>query len=180
MIFHVGSTNPVKVVAVIDVLQEYLIFHGAEVCGEEVSSGVASHPRSLEETVSGARNRARNVWREGIYGVGIESGMMAVPETITGFMDVCACIIFDGKNQSLGLSSAFEYPPVITKMIMKDMDDANEAFYKSKLTSNNKIGSYEGTVSLLTEGKLNRKEYTKQAIHMALIPFVKQELFFKK
>ncbi len=180
MIFYVGSTNSVKILAVREALQAHLIFHGAEVCGEEVSSGVSSHPRSLEEIVSGARNRARNAWREGEYGIGIESGMIIVPETITGSMDVCACIIFDGKNQSLGLSSAFEYPPIITKMIMEDMTDANDAFYRTGLTPNRKIGSYEGAISLLTNGILNRKEYTKQAVHMALIPFIKQELFFRK
>ena len=54
---------------------------------------------------------------------------------------------------------------------------ANDAFYKLGLTENKKIGSAEGAIGLLTNGRVTRKDYTKQAVHMALIHLENKELY---
>ena len=177
MRINVASKNPVKVEAVREVLQNYPDLANCDVLGIETRSGVSNQPKSLEETIQGAINRARAVFDGCVYSLGIESGLMMVPQTKTGSMDFCACAIYDGKNYHLGLSCAFEFPAKVTQMIHKDGIDANEAFYRLGLTSNRKIGSSEGAIGMLTKGRMSRKDYTKQAIQMALIHLENRELY---
>ena len=174
---NVASKNQMKVEAVREVVPLYDLLRGAEVVSVEAKSDVSEQPRSLEETIQGAINRAKSAFNSCTYSVGIESGIMPVPHTKTGFMDFSACVIYDGKNCHLGLSSAFEFPIAVTKMINEQGLDANEAFYNSGLTKNKKIGSSEGAIGLLTKNRVTRKEYTKQAIMMALIHLENRGLY---
>ncbi|MBI3573172.1 MAG: DUF84 family protein, partial [Candidatus Kerfeldbacteria bacterium] len=45
------------------------------------------------------------------------------------------------------------------------------------LTTNPKLGSYEGAIGLLTKGKMPRKDLTKQAVVTALVRFENKELY---
>ena len=94
----VGSKNKAKVGAVDEIVREYPHLAHAEVIGCEVSSEISAQPMSLEEIIRGAKNRARNSFSIGEncdYGIGLESGLMDVPYTKTGHMNVCACAIYD-------------------------------------------------------------------------------------
>ncbi len=174
---NIASKNPVKVDAVKELLPLYEMFLEAKISSLEVKSGVSEQPKSLEETIQGAVNRAKNAFDECEYSFGIESGIMQVPHTKTGFMDVSACAIYDGKNCHVGLSCAFEFPPVVVKMISELEINASDAFHKSGLTGDKNIGSSEGAIGLLTKGRVTRKEYTKQAIMMALIHLENPDLY---
>ncbi len=134
-----------------------------------MSSGVSDQPKSLEETIEGAKNRARKAHNDCDYSFGIESGLMAVPHTKSGYMDVCACAIFDGSEYHLGLSSAWEAPERVFKLILEDGLDMNEAAYEVGLTKDKKVGSAQGLVGIMTRGRLTRKEYTKEDIRTSLI-----------
>ena len=169
MIVNVGSENQVKIEAVKEVLENYEIFNGVEFVSKSVYSSVSKQPKSLDETILGAMNRARNAFENCDYSFGIESGLIEIQHTKTGFMNICACSIYDGRKFYRGLSSAFEYPPEVIKLIFEEGLEVNEAFYKVGLTENPKLGSAEGAIGILTKGKLMRKEYTKQAIITALI-----------
>ena len=70
--FKVGSKNKAKVEAVEEILRDYPHLEDAEVIGLEVLSNVGDQPRTLEETVRGARNRAENSFHDCDYSVGIE------------------------------------------------------------------------------------------------------------
>ena len=177
MRINVASKNMVKVDAVKETVKEYPLLKGAEIYFAEADSGVSEQPKSLEETVRGAANRARSAFKGCDYSIGIESGLMDVPNSKTGKMDVCVCTIYDGKKDSLGLSCAFEFPPKVADMIHELGIDANEAFYRAGLTRDRKIGSSEGAIGLLTKGRVNRKEYTKQAIRMAMIHLENPEMY---
>lgn len=166
----VGSHNPVKVESVAELIREYPHLADLEVVGVDASSDVSSQPKSLEETVRGAMNRARHAFQDCRYSVGLESGLMHVPETKSGYMDVCVCAIFDGTEFHLGLSCAWEFPdPSVMRSIFSDGLDMSQAINKAGLTKDANIGSGEGAIGILTKGRLNRKEYTKQAIRTALI-----------
>ncbi len=169
MKIYVGSLNPAKVEAVREALADYPAFADCEVVGFEATSGVSEQPKSLEETMRGAINRAKHAWQEGGVGFGLESGLMQVPHTETGHMDVCVCAIWNGERHVTGISSAWECPPEITKMMLEEGLTMNDAFYKSGRTDDPKIGNTAGAIGLLTEGRVDRKAYTKQAIHMAMI-----------
>lgn len=170
-IINIGSKNEVKIAAVRELLLEYPFIAAAEVRGFDVPSGVGAQPKSLDETVTGAMNRACAAWERGGCDVafGIESGLMRVPHTRTGHMDVCACAIFDGNEFHLGLSSAWEVPADAAALMLEKNLEMNDAFHQAGYTPNPKVGSAEGAVGILTKGRLDRKAYTKEAVRTALI-----------
>ncbi len=173
----VGSTNPVKVEAVRETISDYNFLKEAEVIGVAVSSRVSNQPKSLDETVTGAMNRARYAFKNCDYSIGLEDGLMRVPWTKMGYMNICVCDIFDKKEHCLGLSSAFEYPTEVIRLVLKEGLDINQAFHKVELTDNPKIGSDEGAIGILSKGRLMRKEYSKQAIMMALVRLENKRMY---
>ena len=169
MKINVGSANQTKVDAVKEKILEYEFLKNADVLSLDVHSEVSDQPKTLDETIKGAMNRAKNSFTNCDLSFGIESGIMPVSYTKTGYMDVCACAIFDGKEFHLGLSSAFEYPQKVIDLVLGEGLNISEAFHQAGFTQNTRIGYAEGAVGYLTKGRLTRKEYTKQAIITALI-----------
>ena len=166
----VGSKNQAKVEAVREMLQDYPHLADAEVVGMETESGVSDQPLSLEESMRGALNRAKAVFNDCDYSIGLESGLMHVPGSKTGYMDVCVCAIYDGREAHFGLSSAWEFPKKeITDLMVHEGLDMSQAINKAGLTSDPKIGSGEGAIGILTKGRLTRKAYTKEVLRTALI-----------
>ncbi|MDP3999017.1 MAG: inosine/xanthosine triphosphatase [bacterium] len=164
----VGSTNNAKVSAVKEILVSYKDFAQAEVLGVKTESGVSDQPKSLEETLTGAMNRAKSAFLDCDYSFGIESGLMAVPFTKTGYMDFTACAIYNGKIFHLGLSPAIECPEKLMHYVLNENLNFNQACFKAGLTEDREIGSKEGMLSLITHGRINRKEYVRQAVIMAM------------
>lgn len=174
---NIASLNPIKIAAVSEIIQDYNFLKTAEIEAIIVSSGVSEQPMSLEETLQGAINRAKNSFNNCHYSFGLESGMIKVPYTKTGYMDVCACAIYDGEEIYLGLSSAWETPEAVFIEMHENGLDMNQAAYKAGLTINEKVGSAEGLVGIVTKNRLTRKEYTKQALLTALVRLeAKQDL----
>lgn len=169
MNINIGSLNEGKIQAVKEVIEMYDLFSNANVNTLSVSSGVSEQPKSLDETIRGARNRAKNAFQNCDYSFGLESGLFSVPYTRTGFMDVCACAIYDGREFYLGLSPAFEPPREIVRLVIAANMDLNQAAYRTGLTNDTKIGAGCGIISLLTKGRLPRKEIMKPAIITAMI-----------
>lgn len=179
MNINVGSKNPQKVGAVEELAAVYDIWQGAEIVGFGVSSAVSDQPLSLEETVRGAINRAKAAFgeRECVYAVGLESGLMEIPYTKSGYMDFCACAIYDGANIHLGFSSCFEYPPKVVQLVKERGLEIDGAVRELGITDNPRIGYAEGMIGYLTQGRVSRKEYTKQSIQMALIHLENKEWY---
>lgn len=162
-----------------------------EIVGIAVESGVRAQPLSLEDTIEGAENRARAAYEHfcnpkimddrtslcDVLAIGIESGLMVAPVRYEGGyllvrhrpMDVCACVLFDGNKSAVGLSGAWELPAEVADLALHKRADLNEAFHKLGYTEDLKIGNGAGVISLLSDGRLTRTEYTKQAIEMALV-----------
>ena len=177
MKINVGSKNKIKISAVEEIIRNYNFLSKAKVTGIDADSEVADQPKSMEETIQGAMNRATNVFKDCDYSIGLESGLMKVPSTKTGYMDFTVCAIYDGKNHHLGLSSAFEYPIKVTQLVFNEGLDINQAFYKTGLTTNPELGSAEGAIGFLTKGRLPRINYTKQAITTALIHLENKNIY---
>ncbi len=165
----VGSRNQAKVEAVKEILQDYPHLRDAEVEAKEVSSDAPDQPLSLEDTMRGAMNRAKSAFEDCDLSIGLESGLMQVSMSKTGYMDVCVCAIYDGKEFHFGFSSAWEFPQKeVTEMMVSGLN-MEQAINRFGMTNNPKIGSAEGAIGILTKGRLTRKEYTKQALRTALI-----------
>lgn len=176
----VGSKNPVKVAAVEEIVQAlFPRFRTGKVISRDVPSGVSEQPKSLDETIRGATNRARSAAAivpapaDGIVSFGIESGIFPVAATLsenTGIshcFDVCVCVIHrPGKIDIIGMSSIWELPRPVRAFVRehegKTIDDA---FFELGYTTKRRVGyTDEGAVGILSGGRLTRKDYTKQAI----------------
>ena len=165
----VGSTNEAKVLAVKEVLRDSPNFSHAQILPVSVASDVSNQPLSLQETIQGAKNRAKNAFHNCTYSIGIESGLMETADTWTGFLHICICCIYDGTHYYTGLSTGFEIPPQILDLVLNNHMDLSEACLHSGISNNPKIGSTEGMIGILTKGKVDRKEYSKQCVMTALL-----------
>jgi len=154
MIVRVGTANAMKIAATRKAFAKF--FKNAKVTGVDVPSTVSPQPISFGEIVRGARERARKAFRNCDYSVGIEAGRFMVgPVSPRPFQITMACV-FDGKKEALGSGPFFELPPaMVKKVILADT----------------------GSIAVVTKGKVNRESVTRDAVLMALAPFVSPELY---
>jgi inosine/xanthosine triphosphatase len=171
----VGSANPVKIEctrkgfeAVFGNLDNY------EFIGKSVPSGVSDQPMTNEETLLGATNRAKNLesaYPDGDFYVGIEGGI----ESIGDEMEAFAWVVVRGNGTSgKAQTSTFQLPPKIVDLIRQGMElgHADDMVFKRK---NSKQGN--GAVGILTNNVIDRVEYYRHAVILALIPFINTELY---
>ncbi len=177
----IGSQNPLKKSAICEVFDEYPSIMVREFVTCAASSGVSEEPLSLEETVRGAKNRAEEAYHRITdykhLGIGLESGLMEIPLTQSEYMDVCICAIYDGTKHHIGMSCGFRIPQEVARLIFEEKFDLNQAMIRHNLTSNSKLGQAEGTVGILTNGRICRKKYIKQSLITALISIENASLF---
>ncbi len=158
-------------------IADYILFSEAEITSKSAASGVADQPLSLDAIVKGAQTRATTVFEDCTYSFGIESGLMRVDGTKTGYMVICACSIYDGQDHHLGLSCAFELPASIIAAIIEKGMELRDACYYTGLTDDPNLGTSQGAIGILTNGRITRKDYTKQAVTTALIHLENSVLF---
>ena len=171
----VGSKNPVKLNATRNILG--WIYGDITVSSTNVDSGVPDQPFGLDQTVKGAVNRAKNAFSEEFdLSVGIESGLLMVPETLTGYIDLQWCAIYDGNNITIGASSGFEYPPSVIKEVLNGVEVGD---VMDKVTGVNDLGQKKGAVSYLSRDMLNRTENTEECVLTAMIPRMNNNIYFK-
>jgi inosine/xanthosine triphosphatase len=168
MVINVGSSNPTKIAAVANLVTNHKLFQDTVVNGIEVKIEEFGHPKTLKDTILGAKQRAEYSFRDCSYSFGLESGMFKSPDTKSGYFETTACAIFDGKRFHLGLSPSFEWPAAMVDLILAG-SDGSQAFKQIGLTKHQKIGTAEGGIYILTHGKLNRTKLNELAIMMALI-----------
>lgn len=167
MIIRVGSGNPVKLEAIRAVMEER--FPGAVFRPVKVASGVSDQPIGLAETLRGAGNRARAAFGECDLSVALESGLVEVPETATGYMNLTACAIFDGREMYMGLGPAFELPQDVTRLVVEEGLELDPAVRRAGLTDNERIGYAQGIIGILSRGRVTRADYSRPAVSMALV-----------
>ena len=172
----VGSLNPVKLKATRNILEK--IYGEIDISSTDVDSGVPDQPFGLDETIKGAVNRAKNSYSVDMdLSVGIESGLMETPNTITGYIDLQWCAIFDGEKITLGVSSGFEYPPEVIKEVINGIEVGD---VMDRVTGVNNLGQKKGAVSHLSHGLLDRTENTEQCVLTAMIPRMNEKIYYYK
>ena len=152
---RVGSANPMKIRAARTAFGRF--FKKVRIVGVDVPSGVSPQPLSFGEIVRGARERARRALADGDYGVGIEAGVFRVGSASPRPFQITLACVFDGTREALGSGPFFEIPPGMVRKI---------------------VSSDQGSVALVTRGRVTREEVTADAIVMALAPFVSPERYF--
>ena len=167
VVIRVGSLNPVKLGAIREVMATR--FPEARFQPVAAPSEVPDQPLGLEETLRGAKNRAKNAFAECFLSVALESGLVEVPGSNTGYMNLTACAIFDGREMYLGLGPAFELPPEVTRLVVEEGLELDPAVRRAGLTDNERIGYAQGIIGILSGGRVTRMDYSRPAVSMALV-----------
>jgi inosine/xanthosine triphosphatase len=179
MLVAVGTSNPVKVKAVANVLSS---FFEVTTTMKNVSSGVPPQPIGLEITLKGAIMRATaalEAEKAADLGVGIEAGLVAIPSTISGYMDQQFAAIVDCTGRiTIGAGPSFEYPKVVVDRIFKEGIEANTAMVD--LSGVDAIGHKQGAIGHFSKGRMDRTRLTELAVLMAMIPRLNEEIYFAR
>ncbi len=168
----VGSANPVKVAAVRAVLA--WARPDAALSSVTVPSGVPDQPFGDEETIAGARNRARaaRLAADADLGVGLEGGVVDSPE---GMRSCAWCVVVhrDGR-EGVGGSLAMPLPEAVAVMVRGGMElgHAMDALVAERGTKHGK-----GAVGILTAGRIDRQAAYEVLVTYAMAPFVTPSLY---
>ena len=186
---HVGSSNPLKAEAVANVFRK--VFK-REIIVKRVKINLKIPEQPFdEETLQGAIERAKRAFqkREQVfpdYGVGIEGGLIRLASsqvkslqvkdvTCELIFSVQFCAIIDKKGKlTVGHGSGFVLPDQI---IAKLKQGQTLSRVMEELSGIKEIDKKMGAIGFLSKGLLNRRELTEQAVLMALIPRIRQELY---
>lgn len=168
----VGSTNPIKVAAVGEMITRK--WPHAEIVSLDVPSGVSSMPMSDSETFIGAKNRAHAALSaaQADLGIGLEGGVN--PEE-HGLVLMGYVVVVDGNGRcGVGGAARLPLPEHIAARVNAGeelgdvMDDVlNEENIKQK----------GGAVGALTAGLVMRQDTFAIGVAYALAPFVAEELY---
>ncbi len=170
----VSSTNPVKIQAAASAFELAFPSNDLKLKGISVPSGVADQPMSEEETRAGAWNRvkaARERMPEASWWVGIEGGIRQVNDGMEAFAWV---LVANRDREGWGRSAGFFLPPEVARLVAGGMElgHADDLVFG---TSNSKQAN--GAIGLLTHNLITRESLYVPAVLMALIPFLRPELY---
>jgi inosine/xanthosine triphosphatase len=171
----VASTKAVKINAAAAGFAAMFPEERWEVSGCETSSGIAEQPMTSDETLLGARNRARNA-KDAVpdadFWVGLEGG---IEDTKDGMIERAwmAVIAKDGL-EGIGSTGTFMIPPPIAARIRagETLGEASDAVFAAA-----DLRSKNGAVGMLTGDAIHRTSYYEHAMILALIPFKNRSLF---
>lgn len=170
----VGSKNPVKVGCTREAFTQAFGKVGV-VEGVDALSNIPAQPRSEEETLLGAKNRAshaKTLVPEADYWVGIEGGVDEDTQGMYAFAWIY--VVHRSGKCSQSKTGTFYLPPKVVTLIREGMElgHADDLVFQAQ-NSKQKGGS----VGLLTQGIITREAYYQQAMVLALIPFLNESLY---
>ena len=168
----VGSTNPVKVKAVENVMKK--IYDDVEVVAVNVDSGVSQMPLSEDEGIKGAINRARGSMEMvgADLGVGLEGFMT---ENMGRHFLSGWCAIIDNEGETT-LSGCYkiELPPIIVKKVLEGQELGPVVDEIMGLTNTKQK---MGASGILTKGLIPRQKGWEFAVIYAMTKKLKPDLF---
>jgi len=167
MKIFVGSSNPVKVQAVVVAISHQ--WPDAEVKGFEVPSGVPAQPLTDDQTRLGATNRARLALEAGklhagasadqdiSVGVGLEGGVFEQPNSEL-WSTVWVVVVDTKGNQVANNGARFKVPERIAQAIRTGGEMGPVV---QQLTGQADVKQKQGMIGIITQGMVDRtEEYT--------------------
>ncbi len=165
----VASRNPVKLRAAQSAFGQLFPEQSFVVNGVAVASGVPDQPRSVAETMRGARQRAENARAaqpDSDFWVGIEGG---IEDTAQGMFCFARIYIFNHAGAvGLGQTAVFYLPREVAELVRAGMElgHADDIVFQR---DNSKQAN--GAIGILTDDVVDREAYYIHAVIMALVPF---------
>ncbi len=170
MHIFVGSTNPVKINAVIQAASE--TWPAVQVEGYEVESGVADQPRSDEETKQGSINRAKNVLsvatkfgnKDEVLGIGLEGGVF---ENKQGEMwsTVWVSVVDQEDNVFSSNGARFLVPSIVADRIRQGEEMGPII---AEVVGEHDVRSKQGMIGVITKNFVDRTEEYMSIAKLAL------------
>lgn len=169
----VGTQNPVKVQAVRDAISE--VWPTADCFGCRVESGVSAQPRSEDEAIKGATNRATASCErfDADLGIGLEG--YTVDTSHGMFLSAWIAIVrqddlsLPSVPVGLGSSGRLLVPEVLAERI-RNGDELGPLM--DQVTSQQHTKQKQGAVGILTNGLIDRQEALRIGVLCALARFV--------
>lgn len=172
MKIFVGSTNPVKIKAVLKAAVE--TWPDVEVIGIEVNSGVSEQPMTDDETRLGATNRAKSVLQAGlktiesektnVLGVGLEGGVF---EKNPGelWSTVWAVIVDHQGNINECNGARFKVPAIVAEKILagQEMGPVIGEIFKD-----DQVKKKQGMIGVITNNFIDRTQVYSAIVKTAL------------
>ena len=171
---NVGSLNPVKIAAVRSAFERVWPEKVWDFTGVTVPSGVSVQPMSNTESITGARNRARNALAasDAAYGVGLEGGLQEIEGH---WYDFGWIVVVDREgHEGIGSTIGMAVPPRMITMIQQGMelgDVIDIIFQKQNSKQSN------GHFGLMTHDAITREKAYSDGVVSALAHFIHPELF---
>lgn len=170
----VGSLNPVKINAVKLAFEKIFPNESWVVEGVGVTSGVSDQPMSDQETIRGARARAKRARKilKADFGVGLEGGLHKLGKE---WFDTGWMVIVDKKGtEGIGSTIRMKTPHKMITLIHTGMElgQVNDLLFKKK---NSKQA--EGHFGLMTNNAITRTSAYVDGLVSALTPFLHPQLF---
>ncbi|MBK8987509.1 MAG: inosine/xanthosine triphosphatase [Chloroflexi bacterium] len=168
----VGSTNPVKVTAVQTIVSQ--LWPEAVVTAVSVATGVSHMPLNDDETITGARNRARAA-RAAVnadLGFGLEGGVHPDP---IGLVLQGWVVVTDGNGrEGIGGAGRLRLPAGLASRVL-----AGEELgpVMDELLGEANVKAKGGAVGALTGGLVPRAQAFALGVAYALAPFVAPEFY---
>ncbi len=171
-----GTKNPSKVAGIRAAFTELLRVN-IKVIPVAVDPGVPPQPLGISEILLGAKNRclqALAMIKDADFGVGVEAGIYRVEDR---YYDVQIAVIRDSNGlMSMGFSPSFQVPPPFADALVKgearELEVVVDRYFGTR-----DIGEKGGLIKILTKGVVTREHLTRDAVLMALIPWVNKELY---
>jgi len=168
MLIAVGTSNRIKVEATKEAFEHF--YKNVRVVNVSLNN-LPAQPITLHGTVNGAVTRAKTALgkiKDAEMGVGIEAGLMEIPNENT-YLNVQFAAVIDRSNKlTIGSSPGFQLPDEVAKMVLIErieVDKAVEFLFGIK-----DIGEKRGIIDLMTKGAMSRKELIVNALIMAIAP----------
>jgi inosine/xanthosine triphosphatase len=152
----IGSTNPVKIQAVKNVLDA-----SSEIIPCSVQSHVRPQPLSDEETLQGAINRAKNCLEqtESNLAIGLEAGVVLLQNQV--YLCHWGAIV-DRKQNVYFTNGPLILLPLEYRKALWEGKNLEDIMHQS--TGIQCLGAKEGAIGIFTENRLNREQVLTQMV----------------
>ena len=147
-----------------------------------VESGVPATPLSIDELMTGARQRAETVYAsngdnsaDDVLAVGVEGGVCVFQRHT--FLQSWACV-HDGRRFSFGSSGSIEIPQALADAVVKDGADLGHVI--DIFAEQKNVRSNQGTWGILTGDLITREDSFELATLNALAPFFNKKMYERK
>jgi len=169
----VGSENPSKLRAAQMVINK--LFPGEKVETMKASSGVSEQPKTDEEALTGAINRAKFVHdqSQADYSIGMEGGLQKIGER----WFECGWVAIVNKDGELGLGSSARFQ-ASGKLIKEILAGKEMGVVIDEITGEKDIKEREGAMGVVSAGHLPRDLCYSHGVWFAFGPFISDRQFW--